>query len=60
MKPKEQAVELVPGLEDSEWGLIQDYMRQHAHEKFGRPLSEMVKRIDWIRSLDMLREFERE
>jgi hypothetical protein len=54
---KKVAVELVPGLTDSEWKRIQEYMTRHAiagTTYFGKRV-----RTDWIRALDTLREFER-
>jgi len=55
---KDRTLKLVPGLTDSEWEIIQNHMLRIAVDD--SPASMKAMRIDWIRTLDTLREFERE
>lgn len=56
---RDRALEWVPGLTDSEWDNIQKEMMDFAN-RGNFSTERRAKRIDWIRALDMLREFQRE
>jgi len=54
---KDKTLELVPGLMDSEWEVIQNHMLHIAVDD--SPIGMTNVRIDWVRALDTFREFER-
>jgi hypothetical protein len=54
---RDRALKLLPGLTDSEWNGIQEGMMVCANRGHG---SVKIRRTDWTRCLDTLREFERE
>ena len=54
---KDKTLELVPGLADSEWEVIQNHMLHIAVDD--SPIGMTAMRIDWVRALDTFREFER-
>jgi len=56
---KDKTLEWVPKLTDSEWDKIQRNMMDYI-DRGNFSTKRRAKKIDWIRSLDLLREFERE
>jgi len=56
---KDRALELLPNLTDSEWKIIRENMVDIADDAVIINIYILNKRIDWIRALDTLREFER-